>query len=289
MGIYNNLMDQLADKGALFNVSTDTLLTGAGTTVPNKKCIINNHNGKVIGLVSEKYKVVPNEAVFDAFCKSVEASDIDYSDAQVNVSFANGGSKTLVDFVFPNENVGVYGDDSHTSLSITSLNSFDGSTRFLTKAGGLRMKCLNGQLIGSITASYSSIHSDKLDIERGADQIVRMLQEFRGAKDYWNSMMQTKVTPSIAQRVIIEFFNKQDAEDPFKSRDVEVMWQMWRQYSSEMGSNAYALYNAFTDWVSHKESKSAASGRLTRERRLQKLLAKDIVFQPANQQMALAA
>ena len=36
MGIYNQLMDQLTDKGALFNVSTDRLTTVGGIEVPNK-------------------------------------------------------------------------------------------------------------------------------------------------------------------------------------------------------------------------------------------------------------
>lgn len=286
--IYQNLMGQLSDKGALFNVSTDRLTTLSGVEVPNRKCIINNQNGKVIGIVGEKYKVVPNEEVFDAFCKSVEASDIDYSDATVNVSFAKGGARTLVDFVFPNESVKVPGDISSTALSISSLNSFDGTTRFLTKAGGLRMRCLNGQILGSIAGSYSSTHSDKLNIEEGAAKVVQMLQRFRSAEEYWGGMMGTKISEGTAFAVITEFFGKEDLEDPFKNKDVALVNQLWKQYANEMGPNAYALYNSLTDWVSHKESKTGASGRLVRERRLNKALDTVKVFKPA-QQLAIAA
>ena len=285
MGIYNNLMDQLTDAGALFNVSTDTLLTGNGTVVANKKAIINNNNGKVIGLVGQNYRVVPNEEIFDSFCRSVEASDIDSTDATVNVSFAKDGARTLVDFVFPNEHFKVNGDSSTTALSITALNSFDGSTRYLTKAGGLRMKCLNGQLLGTVAGSYSSTHSPNLSVEEGAKQVVRMLQDFRKAQDYFGDMMSKRVGDEIAAGVILKYFDKEDIEQLDKNKNARQVFQNWKIYKMEMGDNLYALYNALTDYVTHKQSKTGAAGRLIRERKMLKLLRN--FDQP--EQVALAA
>lgn len=279
MTAYHALMDQLTDKGALFNVSTDTLMTGSGTVVKNKKSIINNSTGEVIGIVSPKYKVVSNEEIFNSFCKSVENSDLNVEDAMVNVSFANGGSRTLVDFIFPNERVLVPGDTSDTALSITALNSFDGSTRYLTKAGGLRMKCLNGQLIGTVVGSYSSTHSPNLSVEKGAEQVVRMLKEFKGAEEYWGAMMKTKVTDQAAVNVIAQFFNRELHEEPIGSKEASNTFMLWQSYSKEFGANAYALYNALTDWVTHKQSKSGASARINRERQLHKTLQSPIFSQ----------
>lgn len=288
MSVYENLMGQLENNDVLFNVAVEPIFTQSGMHIEGKRAIINKSNNNTVGIVSENYKVVPNVEIFDAFCRQIEASNINSEDAFVNVQFAKGGARTLVDFVFPNEQIKVAGDGSETSLSITALNSFDGSTRYLTKAGGLRMKCLNGQLLGTIAGAYSSTHTAKLSVDEGAQKIIRMLQEFRGAQDYWTSMMQTKVTDMSAHRVILEFFNQEDKENPFGNKNVQEVCVAWMAYKQELGSNAYALYNALTDWVTHKQSKSGASGRINRERRLYSTLKSDAVFQPSNQ-LAVAA
>lgn len=281
MGVYQNLMGQLSDNNVLFNVEEQPIFTQSGLHIEGKKAIINKSNNNTIGIVSENYKVVPNEEIFDSFCKSIEQSNVNVEGAEINVSFAKYGARTLVDFIFPNEEVTVPGDTSTTALSITALNSFDGSTRYLTKAGGFRMKCLNGQLLGNIVGSYSSTHSHNLDVQKGADQIIHMLQKFRGAEEYWGSMMKTSVSQMTAINVITEFFNKEDMEDPFKNKNVAVVYDLWKSYSREMGTNAYALYNALTDYISHKESKSGASARLNNERKLTKMLNEQTLFSEA--------
>lgn len=277
MSIYQNLMNQLTDKGALFNVSTDSVVTGNGRVIPKKKAIINESNGSVLGIVGENYKVVSNEEIFDSFCRSIEASDMDTEGATASVAFANDGARTMVDFIFPNETIKVHGDDSITSLSLTALNSFDRSTRYITKAGGFRLKCLNGQLLGDIVGSYSSTHSPKLDVRQGAARIITMLKGFRNAEEHWSSLMRTNISMSDVRRVIETFFNVDD-EFPFRNKNADLVWNLWTSYSREMGHNAYALYNAFTDYISHKESKSGVTARMLNEQKLTKILNTHNVF-----------
>ena len=277
MGIYNNLMDQLADKGALFNVYEDAVQSASGIIIPNRKVIINESNKQPIGIVSDKYKVVSNVEIFDAFCKSVEASNIDAEGAEVSVSFSPNGARTLVDFRFPSECFSVDGDDSKTILNIAALNSFDGSTRYLTKAGGFRMKCLNGQLVGDIAGAYSSTHTPRLDVAEGARKVIRMVQEFNAAKGYWGKMLQHEIGIHTVHEVICDFLGL-DADAEKQSREYSKVFSLWLDYKMELGSNVYALYNALTDYVTHKKTKTSAAGRLDREKKLARVLNNNKTF-----------
>ena len=154
MTVYDNLMQQIDDAGLLFNVTSHSMLarlekneaTGKFSTcpIPNKRALINAKSGEVISVVSDRYKVVTNEQIFSSFCKSIENSGVDAEGARVNVSQTASGGRAMVDFVFPAHQLQVAGDDSSTALQMCALNSFDGSHRYAVKAGGLRMKCLNG-------------------------------------------------------------------------------------------------------------------------------------------------
>jgi hypothetical protein len=54
----------------------------------------------------------------------------------------------------------------------------------------------------------------------------------------------------------------------------------WDSYADELGSNAYALYNTLTDYVTHKTYKedTAATGLLFNQGRLERVLESNAVF-----------
>ena len=84
MSVYQNLMGQIEDAGLLFNVRQarvfaekhDVSLYGQEGlySVDGKKALINCKTGKVISVVSDRYKVVTNHEIFHSFCKSIEDS-----------------------------------------------------------------------------------------------------------------------------------------------------------------------------------------------------------------------
>ncbi len=279
MSVYQNLMGQIEDAGLLFNVRQarvfaekhDVSLYGQEGlySVDGKKALINSKTGKVISIVSDRYKVVTNQEIFHSFCKSIEESGVDAEGARVNVLQTETGGRAMVDFVFPNHQLQVAGDDSSTALQMCALNSFDGSHRYTVKAGGLRMKCLNGQILGDIVGSYSSTHTSSLDVQASANYIVQMITDFNKAGDYWSRMMQTPVTWEVADDVIRMFLDLPEDFHPgekFNAR-YEHCETLVGRYFKEMGMNLYALYNALTDYVSHPTRQSQnRTVKTTRER-----------------------
>jgi hypothetical protein len=279
--IYNNLMAQLQDKNALFNVREEAIQTASGIVIPGKKTLINERTGMPMSVVSTSYRTVSNEEIFNSFLRNVIDSGIDATDAEVNVKFANNGAKTMVDFRFPNETVTTFGDTSKTQLQIVALNSFDGSTRYVTKVGGFRIKCLNGQIIGKTVGAYSSTHNPSLDVEAGAAKVIAMLQNFRTAGEYWTTMMSRRVNDDLAMEVIGEFFGVDHTDEKaMATKMILGVIAKWDAYSNELGSNAYALYNTLTDYVTHKtyKAETAATGLIFNQNRLERVLESNEVF-----------
>lgn len=284
MTVYQNLMDQIDNTGLLFNVESEELRTASGRVVPKKKALINTRTNDVMSVVSSNYKVVTNEEIFSSFCRSVEASSINAEGAEVKVRQTPNGARAMVDFIFPSEAIKLYSDESETALQLCALNSFDGTTRYLTKAGGLRMKCLNGQILGHIVGSYSSTHTESLDVEAGAESVIAMIEQFQKAENYWGAMMLTKVSTDVATRVFKQFLViKQEGELERQNKRLERCLKLWCQYASEMGFNAYALYNVLTHYVSHqeKEYKNPTQAMMHQRNQIEKILRTSQVFKDA--------
>lgn len=293
MSIYQNLMQQIDNAGLLFNVQECNLyaerqelsLYGREGVieVPNKKALINTSNGEVMSVVSSNYKVVTNEQIFDGFCKSIEVSGIDGDGATVNIKQTPTGSRAMVEFVFPQELLRVGTDQSTTALQLCALNSFDGTTRYVTKAGGLRMKCLNGQILGNIVGAYSSTHTKSLDVDAGAASVIKMVQEFNSASDYWGAMMQRHVGDITALNVIKEFLGVKEVQPDRHNARLERCMNLWGQYKGELGSNVYALYNVLKHYVSHpdKRYKNATQQATQQRTKVEKLLNTHNVFKVA--------
>lgn len=277
----SNMMNKIADQGLLFNVTTSPVSTEFGV-IEGKKAIINADTHEALGVVSNRYKVVPNSEIFEGFAKSIAASNLDATDMSINVATTPKRNRSIVDFVFPAERFSVEGDRSSTALSITALNSYDGSTRFVAKAGGLRMKCMNGQILGNVAGSYSATHTQSLNVDDGAQRVIRMIQDFQNSKAYFGRMMQSSVSLGKVEHVLMNFLNLDINDDASRSnkRFLRLM-ETFSLYRFEMGQNVYALYNCLTDYVSHcsaRNADTAATNQMTNRRRLEKTLASEPIF-----------
>ena len=283
-----HIIEQLENQGAFFNIREEKIQTASGTPIPGKKALINANTDEAMGIVSSRYKTVSNEEVFTAFAKSLEASDIDTTDAQVNVKFSHGGARTMVDMIFPKYEIQVAQDVSQ--LRITTLNSYDGAWRYMSKAGAIRMACMNGQVLGSIVAGYSSLHTPSLDIDQGAESIITMIQQFQEAKEYWAQLLRKPTTREMELRVMAKFFgnaptkmNKEEIEQFEKRPQVVHFTGTLKDYQDLMGRNAYALYNALSDYVTHREYKpeTEAHSRMFHTNRMEAVIDSDQVFKIA--------
>jgi hypothetical protein len=248
------LYDTINKSGALFNVRRERMYSESGAA-SDKFGIVNDYTNEVIGIVSEGYKVLTNDEVIRSMLASFDKSAIDLTDAAVEVKANSSGSRSMVNIVLPAYSV--LAGPNETNLQISALNSYDGKFKYMSKAGGLRLKCLNGNILGKIVSSYSGYHNARLDVEIGSQHMLKMIAEFSKSQDWFNALMAKPVTTEEVLAVAARFFNVK-AEDLKDYRPWRKLSELIDGYFKEMGQNAYALYNALSDFVSHRKRSDKA-------------------------------
>ena len=253
------LLEKLREAGAyddlLFNVESQDIVTSGGHKILGKKAIV-KPDGGVVGIVSDKYKILTNYDVVTHMSEALEASGLDLEGITVNPLVGYGGSRAMVKIVLPSHQIAMKEDKSDkASLSITVLNSYDGKWKFRSYAGALRHACLNGQIFGSFMGAYSDYHTQRLDVKAGAAHLMHMAENFHKAEDWYSQMQNRKVDREQLLRSLAIFFtgqSKVDDREAFLAKPtVSKLVGLFETYSKEFGTNALALYNAMTDYVTH--------------------------------------
>lgn len=280
-----NLIEQVREQGALFNVRTEEVVSPTGVVAEGKRMIVNEDTNRCIGIVSDKYRVVTNAEVLEHLTTALDRSALDLTGLEAYVSQSHGGARAMVNVRLPAHEIDLHGDKSQLQISV--LNSYDGRWKYQSRAGAIRMACLNGQILGSFVGSYTEYHNAKLDVEAGAQQLINMANDFENAKEWWVQMMGRKVDNEQLLRSIAIFLTGKSKiehrEDFLKLPTVRKLIELYSGYSKEMGENAYALYNAFTDFVTHKKyrDETAAAALLTNQEKLRETLNRSKLFELA--------
>ena len=277
-----DLYNQIEASGALFNVRKEALMTESGILIKDRVSIVNEATNKSVGLVSPTYRVVTNGEVAEHMCEALNKSGIDLTDATAEVQSGYGGARTMLNIRLPSIDVNMGGDV--TQLQISALNSYDGRWKYITKGGGIRLACMNGQIMGHIIGSYVEYHNKKLDVQAGAVHMIDMVNDFSKSEEWFMRMMNTKIDREQLLRsiaIFVEGTSKIDDREAFlKKPTVNKLVDLYDTYSLEMGKTAYALYNALTDFVSHKKrnEKTKAVSLFNEQERLRTAITKVKVF-----------
>ena len=160
------------------------------------------------------------------------------------------------------------GDGDTASLSLLSTSSFDGTWPFMISVAAVQSACTNLQVfVSGEVAIYKAKHTQSLDIEHGANIIVKSLDVFNRERELWQQWQGQEVSDMTA----FEFFadalnvnlNTDGLDGGYSPADVihnlkrrnENLNYIWRVYTAvykkRLGSNYWAVYNAMTDWSTH--------------------------------------
>lgn len=279
------LLDKVRENGLadslLFNVTTEKLVTATGVPVKGKKAIVSGTSG-VIGIVSDSYKVLTNHQILDHMGAALMESGIDFTGFNVSADVGYNGARAMVKVEFPAHKISVKGDIS--SLSVTVLNSYDGRWKFKAYAGALRHACMNGNIFGTFAGRYSEYHTPRLNVEAGAAHMFKMVEAFDKSEGWYEAMLERKVDREQLLRSIAIFLTGvskvTDREAFIQLPTTDRILKLFDTYSLEFGPNAYALYNALTDFVTHKKYNDRTKVGMLRlgEEKLENLLNKSTLF-----------
>lgn len=231
-----------------------------------KKTLVNGNTSKPLSVMSDSYVVVQNKDVFTELDKRIAESGLDLTDAYTKVDVANGGANVAVQYIFPAHSVETDSGDK-TSLMITAINSFNGTSSFCIYLGGFRSYCMNTQVFGTTIVAYRHQHCRGLSIKKAADIIRTGIDVFNMEGEVWKAMSKKSVSENKAWKALADYGNV-DISEHGKYSDyvawcatqkrmtkLENYMRIFNQYVKEMGNTEFALYNTFTHIATHGSSK----------------------------------
>ena len=235
-------------------------------TITTHKAIVDD-TGKIISIVGKGYNVVQNADIIPDYERAIYRSQLDTTDMKRDVQQSHYGARTVCTYTFPAHRIEVREGDS-MDLKISVLNSYDGSWKFMSLVGALRLACLNGQVIGDYFSSFYGKHTRSLDTDVAVKKLEHSLDVYMENAELWKQYPTTAVSELQAYNVFLNLAGESKVL-------LELLQTTHALYVDEVGSNLWALFNTLTDWASHakfKNKSNIASTIITREQKVRKVL-----------------
>ena len=226
-----------------------------------------DEGGNITSVVGKGYNVIQNADIIPDYERAIYRSGLNTTAMERDIQQSHGGARTVVTYTFPAHRIEVKKDDP-MDLKISVLNSYDGSWKFMSLVGALRLACLNGQVIGDFFSSFYGKHTMNLDTDVAVDRLETSLDVYLQNAEYWKQYPKISVTDLQAQNV---FLNLAGTSKVLNG----VLEEIHLKYVDEMGGNLWALFNTLTDWSSHskfKNIRNQAATVITREQKIRKVL-----------------
>lgn len=237
--------------------------------VPEKKAIVNGTSGRVLGIVSRGYRLVSNREALDMAhkcCQTVfpetkpaewEASAVDAPSTAgyCHIDLVHKSAVLEFDFVQAAQRPDVFGPFIRVTNSYNSLRALGFDIGFHRKI------CKNGLIIPDtiIRFSFAHLHRDigqTVLFQVAKDKLVKFNNSFTDSLAGLRAcdVKRPQFDPLLRNVLLLR------PPQPLKPRTREAEdWQKLSahldeisdRYATELGENAYAAFNAITEFASH--------------------------------------
>ena len=160
--------------------------------VETHKAIVDG-DGNPIAVVGKNYNLVQNADIMPQFHDVIMASSLDKTGMTKEISYSHNGAKTKVIYTFPAHEMAVDVGD-HVQLQIMVLNSYDGTWKFMSMLGAVRLACMNGQVVVDAFSTYSAKHTKSLDVDVAVEKLETALEVYEANVKLWQQFAKAGVT-----------------------------------------------------------------------------------------------
>lgn len=238
--------------GLDWQVIQQPIYTGT-EVIPGYQANVRDIDQKVLGVVTDRYKVVQNEESF-AFTDALLGDGIRYETA----GSLQGGRKTWILARLSNEYI-ITGE--RISPYLVFYNSHDGSSCIRVAMTPIRVVCQNTLNLALATAqrSWSMKHTGNIDLklEEAREALLmadhHMAELGKGIED----LQQKKLSDQKVNEYIEILLPREDGMTPQQQKNViRLQDSMKRCYYDapdlqQVGNNAYRFINAVSDFATH--------------------------------------
>lgn len=239
--------------GLNWQVEQKPIMTEEGQVIDGYKANVRDTDQRVLGVVSNRYKVVQNEEAF-AFTDALLGEGVTYETAG---SLADG-KRTWMLAVLPHKYI-IAGDEITPYLVF--MNSHDGSGAIKAAMSPIRVVCQNTLNLALSTAkrSWSTNHtgdiSGKMEDARNTLQLANnyMVELGRGIEQ----LQRKKLTDKQVMEYIEQFFPVSEDMSIQQRKNMQMLQEdMKIRYFDapdlrHVGKNGYRFINAVSDFATH--------------------------------------
>lgn len=241
-----------------------------------KSVIYRTDNGVELGVHGHGYKPVAPKHMIDNARNILERSDLNTDNMIEQIRTSHEGARCFVQYDLPAHTYETCDGDT-AKLSLLCTTSSDGTWPFMISVAAVQSACTNLQVfISGGVAIYKAKHTQSLDIEHGANIIVKSLDVFNNERELWKQWQGTQCSDlqaftffatalkcKTALSLIHEGASSPDSilqDLPRRNNNLAYIWRVFNTiYSKRLGQNFWAVYNALTDWSTHFEAPRATS------------------------------
>lgn len=237
--------------------------------VPDKKAIVNRDSGRVLGVVSRGYRLVSNREALDMAyecCRTVfpetkpgewevRATDAPGTGGHCFIDLAHNSTTLDFTFVPAKERPDAFGP------FIRVTNSYNGLRALAFDIGFYRKVCKNGLILPKSVIRFKFTHmrseiGETIRFEIAHEKLTQLKASFR---EYLGVLRDCPVSRAQFEPLVFAVLllrkPKHAKSGSREASDWNVLAKhvttMCDRYVGELGENAYAAFNAITEFASH--------------------------------------
>ena len=247
--------DALRIAGLDWNVVQEPVYTGYNEMVAGYKANVRSSDRKVLGVVSDRYKVVQNVDAF-SFTDSLIGQGVRYETAG---SLMEGRRVWLLarlprEYIIAGERISPY---------LVFSNTHDGSGSVKVAVTPVRVVCNNTLNLALSTASrsFSMVHTGDIrgKMQEAKDTIFMAEKYMDSLGIEFEQLRRQKVTDAQVKEYVGQLLPMEKDPTPIQGKNtLRLREDMMRRYYDapdlkKVGNNAYRFINAVSDFATHAE------------------------------------
>lgn len=258
-GLGTKVMEAPASKEALeiagldWNVTQEPIYTDMGERIEGYRANIRDMDRKVLGVVTERYKVVQNQEAF-AFTDSLLTEGVRYETA----GSLQGGKRIWLLAHMPHDYI-ISGEKFNPYLLFS--NTHDGSGAVKVALTPIRVVCQNTLNLALTTAkrSWSMMHTGNIQgkIQEAKETLLLAENYMDSLGQEFESLRKKKLTDKEVKDYIETLLPTEDGSTPQQIKNMKRLRNdlSHRYFNApdlqDVGKNAYRFINAVSDFATH--------------------------------------
>jgi Domain of unknown function (DUF932) len=230
------------NAGYNFPVELRTISTEPdGFNIPHRRAVIRTDTMRPLGVVSDKYSLLPHADIVDALRETLKGQK---TDEKIHVT--HDGARMYLEITLPEETLTVEGDE--IAMRLVVANSYDGSRKVHIAFGAYRLVCSNGMIIGRKLLSLNKRHVGEvtLEVAQMRKQMTLLTYVFQSTAPAMRKMANTRLLHSPKK-----FFDAKTLHMPAYLVKIAAV-----QFAQAEDGTAWDAYNALTFAITHKMRKN---------------------------------